>query len=56
MQALTNRRFVVAMLVYAALAVLSSFRLEGRPRIAVWIVLGFFAVKTLLAVLKQSVD
>ena len=48
-----NRRFIVAMFLYAVLAVAASFRLDGRPRLVVWLVLGLFAVRTLLAVLKQ---
>jgi hypothetical protein len=51
-----HRRFIVAMLVYAALAVLAAFRLEGRPRLVVWMFLGLFAIKTLLVVLKQRAD
>ncbi len=50
------RRFIVAMLVYAALAVLAAFRLEGRPRLVVWMFLGLFAIKTLLVVLQQRTD
>ena len=42
-------------LLFAALIVAASLRLDGRPRIAALLVLGLFAVKTLLAVLKQSV-
>jgi len=44
------------MSVYAALAVLAAYRLDGRPRLVVWLVLGLFAVRTLLAVLKQRID
>lgn len=51
-----NRKFIVAMLLFAALAVAVFLRLDGRPRIAAWLVLGLFAVKTLLAVLKQTAD
>jgi hypothetical protein len=49
----THRRFLIAMLVYAGLAILATVRLDGRPRLVVWIFLGLFAVKTLLLVLKQ---
>ncbi len=48
-----NRRFLLAMLTYAALAVLAAFRLDGRPRLVVWLCLGLFAFKTLLLVLKR---
>jgi hypothetical protein len=51
-----SRRFITAMLVYAVLAVLAGIRLDGRPRLVVWIFLGLFAVKTLLVVLKSSSD
>jgi hypothetical protein len=48
-----NQRFVIAMLVYAALATAASLRLDGRPRLVVLLFLGLFAVKTLLAVLRD---
>jgi hypothetical protein len=51
-----NRRFAVAMVMYGALAIGASFQLDGRPRIAVWLVLGLFVTRTLLAVLKQRAD
>jgi hypothetical protein len=51
-----NLRLVVAMSAYAALAIAATFRLDGRPRLVVWLVLGLFAFRTLIAVLKQSVD
>jgi hypothetical protein len=51
-----NRRLVVAMLVYAALAAVASFRLDGKLRLVVWLVLGLFAVRTVLVVLKDRID
>jgi hypothetical protein len=51
-----NLRLVVALLAYAALAAAAAFRLDGRPRLVVWLVLGFFVVRTLLVVLKQRLD
>ena len=51
-----NRRLVVAMLAYAALATAAFYRLDGRPRLVVWLVLGLFVVRTVLAVLKQRLD
>jgi hypothetical protein len=48
-----NQRFIVAMLVYAALAAVASFRLDGRPRLVVLLFLGLFAVKTVLALLRE---
>jgi hypothetical protein len=44
------------MLAYIALAVAASYRLDGRPRLVVLVVLGLFAVRTLLVVLKQRID
>jgi hypothetical protein len=44
------------MLAYAALAAVASFRLDGKPRLVVWLVLGLFAVRTVLVVLKQRID
>jgi len=38
---------------YAVLALLATFTLDGKMRIAVWIFLGGLAVKTLIA-LKTS--
>jgi hypothetical protein len=47
------RRFVFAMLSYAALGAAASYRLSGRPRLVVWLVLALFAFRTVLALLKQ---
>jgi hypothetical protein len=41
---------------YAILAVLAGFTLEGRVRLGVWLILGLFAIKTLLVVLKRLQD
>jgi|SRR5580658_4969317 hypothetical protein len=51
-----NPRFVFAMVVYAAIGTAASFRLDGRPRVVVWLVLGLFVVRTVLVVLKQRLD
>lgn len=51
-----GRRAVIALAAYAALAVLAGIRLDGRPRLVVWLFLGLFAVKTLLMVLKQRTN
>ena len=48
-----NRRFLYAMLTYAVLAILAGFTLNGIIRIATWVLLGGFALKTYLAVLKD---
>jgi hypothetical protein len=44
-----NTRFLAAMAVYAAIAVLATFTLDGNVRIAVWILMGALALKTLIA-------
>ena len=51
-----NRRFLYAMLTYAALAILAAFTLDGLIRIATLVLLGGFALKTYLAVLKDRID
>ena len=51
-----NRRLIIALMVYAALAIAAAVRLEGRPRLVVWMFLGLFAIKTLLVVLKRRAD
>ena len=43
------------MLVYAVLAILSAFTLDGVIRIATLVLLGGFALKTYLAVLKDRI-
>jgi len=50
-----NRRFVYAMLTYAALAILAAFTLNGIIRIATLVLLGGFALKTYLTVLKDRI-
>ena len=50
-----NRRFLYAMLTYAVLAILAGFTLDGLIRIATLVLLGGFALKTYLAVLKDRV-
>jgi len=50
-----KRRFLYAMLVYAILAILSAFTLDGLIRIATLVLLGGFALKTYLAVLKDRI-
>ena len=51
-----NRRFIYAILVYAVLAILAGFTLDGIIRIATLVLLGGFALKTYLAVLKDRID
>jgi len=50
-----NRRFLYAMLFYAVLAILATFTLDGLIRIATWVLLGGFALKTYLAVLRDRI-
>ena len=42
-------KLIAAMSVYTALAVIAGFWTAGAPRIAVWILLGGLALKTLIA-------
>jgi len=42
-------RFIWAMSVYAVLALMATFTLDGNLRIAVYILLAGLAVKTLIA-------
>ena len=44
-----EKRFYRAMVSYAVLALLATFTLDGRFRLAVWIFLAGLAVKTLIA-------
>lgn len=53
---LLDHKFTIAMLIYAALAVLAGFTLTGNMRLATWIFLGGIALKTWLVVLKNRVD
>ena len=48
-----NRKFAAALSSYAVLAILAFFTLDGKIRLATWIFLGAFALKTWLVVLKQ---
>lgn len=51
-----NLKFAAAMAGYALLAVLAGFTLDGKIRLGTWIILGYFAVRTYLVVLKRSLD
>jgi hypothetical protein len=50
-----NRRFRYAMFAYVTLAILAGFTLDGAIRIVTLVVLGGFALKTYLAVLKDRI-
>lgn len=47
-----NRRFAVTLAMFAGLAVLAFFTLDGKILLATWIFLGAFALKAWLVVLK----
>jgi hypothetical protein len=38
---------------YAVLGLLAGFTLDGKIRIATWLILGLFAIRTVLAALKE---
>ena len=42
-------KFLAAMASYAVFAFIAGFALDGKFRLAVWILLGGLAVKTLIA-------
>jgi hypothetical protein len=48
-----NSRFFYAMGAYAVLGLLAFATLNGNMRLVVWLFLGLFAVKTVLAMLRQ---
>jgi hypothetical protein len=50
-----SRRFWYAMSTYAVLAILAGLTLDGLIRIATLVLLGGFALKTYLAVLKDRI-
>ncbi|HLH38713.1 MAG TPA: hypothetical protein VKX39_06160 [Bryobacteraceae bacterium] len=51
-----NLKFAAAMACYAALALLAGFTLDGKIRIGTWIILGYFALRTYLVVLKRQLE
>jgi hypothetical protein len=44
-----NRRVLWAFGAYLLLALLATLTLDGKLRLAVWLVLGYFAVRTYIA-------
>jgi hypothetical protein len=44
-----NKRLVLAMSAYAALAILAGLTLDGKLRLAVWIFMAYLAVRTFIA-------
>jgi len=53
---LNDKKFILAMAVYAALAILAGLTLDGNIRLATLLALGLFAFKTVLAVVKRRMD
>jgi len=51
-----DRRFIGAMTAYSALALLAAFTLDGKIRLGTWLLLGLFALKTVLTVLRRRMD
>ena len=48
-----NSRFYCAMGAYVVLGLLAFATLDGNVRLATWLFLGLFAVKTVLAMLRK---
>lgn len=44
-----RRKLIAAMAAYSVLALMATFWTDGTARIAVWILLGGLALKTLIA-------
>ncbi|MDQ6675755.1 MAG: hypothetical protein M3Z09_00495 [Acidobacteriota bacterium] len=42
-------KFTVAMITYAAIALIAAFWIDGTLRIAVWVLMGGLALKTVVA-------
>jgi hypothetical protein len=51
-----NRKLGLTLAVYAGLAILAFFTLDGKILLATWLFLGAFALKTWLVVLKERQD
>jgi hypothetical protein len=49
-------KLAVALLLLAALAILAGFFLEGRILIMTWLILGVFALRTVLWSFRQDMD
>jgi hypothetical protein len=48
-----HRKLAATLATFAGLAILAYFTLDGKIRLATWIFLGAFALKTWLVVLKE---
>ena len=53
---IVNRKLITALSCFVGLAILAFFTLDGVLRIATWIFLGGFAIKTVLVALRQRED
>jgi hypothetical protein len=51
-----NQRLTVALCIYAALAAAAALALDGRIRLITLLILGVFALKTVLASIRQDMD
>jgi hypothetical protein len=51
---MTEKKFYIAIAVYAVLAILSWLTLDGLIRLATWIFLAGLAVKTYIATLRRD--
>ncbi len=51
---MSDRKFYIAMAIYALLAILSWLTLDGLIRLATWIFLAGLAVKTYIATLRRD--
>ncbi len=47
-------RLIQAMIAYAALCVAAWFMLTGTPRVAIMILFGYFALRTVIAYFKPQ--
>ena len=44
-----SKRLLCAFAAYAVLALMATFTLDGKFRYAVWLILGYFALRTYIA-------
>jgi hypothetical protein len=51
-----ERKFLVSIVAFAALFALACFTLTGPIRLATLLILGMFALKTVLAELRKRLD
>jgi len=46
---MSNQKLISALVAYALIAISANFTLEGNIRLAVWVLMGGLALKTLVA-------